>query len=222
MPTMKSMNSPLASICPARAARLLAVAALLSGAAFGALAQYKIVGPDGKVTYTDKPPTAGDVRIGNNSVPNGGGASTGVPFETRQAMSKYPVTLYAAKGCGACDGVRTWLRGHAVPFNEVSVSSDQDYLALQARFGETLVPVTTIGSQKLKNYNSAELQSYIEAAGYPKQARLAGYSWPAPVPMTTPRSAPAAAAGPDAATAEAPAAPASPALPPPSKNGIQF
>jgi len=201
--------------------RLATVAALLAGAAVGALAQYKVVGPDGKVTYTDKPPTASDVRIGNNSVPNGGG-SGGIPYETRTAMSKYPVTLYAAKGCGACDSVRTWLRGHAVPFNEVAVSTDQDYLALQARFGETLVPVTTIGTQKLKNYNSAELQSYIEAAGYPKQARLVGYTWPAPVPMTTPRAAAPATTDPQAATTDPAAAPATPQLPPPSKNGIQF
>jgi glutaredoxin len=220
MPTMNLLHT---SPAMSRSTRLLGVAALLAGAAFGALAQYKIVGPDGQVTYTDKPPTASDVRIGNNSVPKDPG-SGGIPYETRQAMARYPVTLYAAKGCNACDNVRTWLRGHAVPFNEVSLSTDNDYLALQARFGETLVPVTTIGGQTLKNYNSADLQSYIEAAGYPKQARLVGYNWPAPVPMTTPpRVAPAtAAADPNATTADPAAQPAKPVPPPPSKNGIQF
>jgi glutaredoxin len=213
---MNLLNTSSATTRSAQAARLLAVAALLAGTAFGALAQYKIVGPDGQVTYTDKPPAAGDVRIGNNSVPKGGSATGGMPYETRQAMQRYPVTLYAAKGCNACDSVRTWLRSRGVPFNETSVSTDSDYVALQARFGEKLVPVVTIGSQKLTNYNSADLQSYIEAAGYPKQASLAGYSWPAPTPLTTPRLAPAATPDPDPAPTPAPA------MPQPSKNGIQF
>src|ERR1700712_2477096 len=168
MPTMNLLHTSSVKTRPAHAARLLAVAALLGGSAFGALAQYKIVGPDGQVTYTDKPPTSGDVRIGNNSVPKDPGTSSGIPFETRQAMSRYPVTLYAAQGCAACANVRSWLRSHAIPFSEYAVATDTDYLAMQTRFGETLVPVTTIGAQKLRNYNSAELQSYIDAAGYPK------------------------------------------------------
>ena len=60
MPTMKKLN--ILSSAVARPTRLAAVAMLLCGVTVGALAQYKIVGPDGKITYTDKPPTAQDIK----------------------------------------------------------------------------------------------------------------------------------------------------------------
>jgi glutaredoxin len=217
MPTMNNLKSTSSAASRStRFARLAAVAALLGGAAVGALAQYKIVGPDGKVTYTDKPPTAADIRAGGNSAP-ATSSSGGIPYETRQAMSRYPVTLYASKSCAPCDSARSWLRQHAVPFNEYSLSTNADFLAAQQRFGDNTVPVTTIGSQTLKGYSPNDLQSYIDAAGYPRQGRLTGYSWPAAMPLA-PRSAPTPA--PVAATA-APSAPAS-LLPPPSESGIQF
>ena len=58
MPTMNNLKTnSCTAIRPTRLARLAAVALLLGGVTVGALAQYKIVGPDGKITYTDKPPT---------------------------------------------------------------------------------------------------------------------------------------------------------------------
>jgi glutaredoxin len=202
-----------------RLARLAAVALLLGGAAFGALAQYKIVGPDGKVTYTDKPPTPQDIRPSKGTAAPAG--ANGLPLETRQAMQKYPVTLYATKSCTGCDQARQLLRQRGVPFSEYSLSTDADYMALQARFGGTTLPVITIGSQPMKGYSTNDLQSYLDAAGYPAQARLAGYSWPPATPLT-PRPALAPVATNEAdEPAPAPSAPAS-LLPPPSKNGIQF
>lgn len=213
MNNLKTTSS--AASRPTRFARLAAVAALLGSAAVGALAQYKIVGPDGQVTYTDKPPSQADVRLAKDAP----AASTtgGLPYETRQAMARYPVTLYASKSCAPCDSTRNWLRQHAIPFNEYSLNTSADFLAAQQRFGDNTVPVTTIGNQAVKGFSSNDLQSYIDAAGYPKQGRLVGYSWPAAMPLA-PRSAPAPA--PVAATA-APSAPAS-LLPPPSQSGIQF
>ena len=216
------MNLLPASSSTSRAiatARLLAVAALLGGAAVGALAQYKIVGPDGRVTYTDKPPTASEIRPGNAPDASAPSATGGLPYETRQAMGRYPVTLYASTKCPACDSVRGWLKSHGVPFTEYALSNDNDFRTLQSRFGDTSVPVTTIGSQRLKAFNPTELQSYLDAAGYPKQVQLVGYRWPAPVPLTSPRNNPPPAA---TADAEASSAPAGPVLPPPATNGIQF
>jgi len=203
---------------PTRLARLAAVALLLGGTTAAALAQYKIVGPDGKVTYTDKPPTAQDIKV-----PSGNGASAsgspGVPYATRQAMAKYPVTLYAGKNCSPCDQARQALRQRGVPFNEYSVSSDADITALQSRFGEATMPVISVGAQAMKGYSPNDLSSYLDAAGYPAQAKLVGYTWPAAAPLAPP-GAPVAAQSGDATPAAAPA-PAS-VLPPPSKSGIQF
>ena len=200
-----------------RPARLGLLAVLLAGAATGAFAQYKIVGPDGKVTYTDKPPTAADMRSakGTGTAPAGGNG--GMPYETRQAMTKYPVTLYASASCDGCDKARQALRQRGVPFSEYSVSSNADVQALQSRFGDSTVPVLSIGSQAVKGFSAPSLASYLDAAGYPAQAHLSGYSWPAAQPLTSP--APVAAK--PVAPVAAPSAP-EPLLPPPSKSGIQF
>ena len=205
-----------------RLARLAAVALLLGGSAVGALAQYKIVGPDGKVTYTDKPPTPQDIRPSKGAADSVGG---GIPFETRQAMTKYPVTLYSTKNCSGCDHARQALRQRGVPFNEYSVTTESDFGAFQTRFGGSTFPVVVIGSQTVKGYSSTDLSGYLDAAGYPAQGHLAGYTWPAAAPLAprsaTPATAATAAADSDDAPAPAPA-PAPPLLPPPSKNGIQF
>ena len=200
--------------CSNRLARLAAVAMLLGGAAAGALAQYKIVGPDGKVTFTDKPPTAAEIKLptGNASTDS---ASNGMPYETRQAVAKYPVTLFSTKNCQGCDMARQALRQRGVPFNEYSVSTNADFVALQSRFGSTASPVVQIGSQSMKGYSSADLASYLDAAGYPAQARLTGYNWPAAQPLAP---APAAVATQPVPGSSTPGS----VLPPPSKNGIQF
>lgn len=198
--------------------RAATVALLLGGAAAGALAQYKIVSPDGKVTYTDKPPAAADIRLNNGPAGTANsGAATGMPYETRQAMGRYPVSLYGAKGCGPCDEARDALRKRGVPFTEYSITTNADIAALQSRFGSGTLPVITIGSQTMKGYSRNDLQGYLDAAGYPAQARLGGYRWPQAVALAPPAAAPVTANAP----AAAPSAPAS-LLPPPSESGIQF
>jgi glutaredoxin len=200
----------------ARVARLAVAAALLAGAATGASAQYKIVGPDGSVTYTDKPPAAADVHVGNQGV-NGSGTA-GVPFDVQKAMQRYPVTLFAAKGCAPCDQARSWLKSHNIPFSEYSVETNSDIEALKSRFGEPQLPVVTIGGQSMKGFNAADLQGYLDAAGYPKQARLSGYNWPAATPLAPIKAVPAPAQVAQPAPAPAPA----PIAPPASRTGIQF
>ena len=217
MPTMNNLKPVFSAASRStRRLRLATVAMLLGGAAVGALAQYKIVGPDGKVTYTDKPPTAADIRL-NSGTPAPSNTAGGLPYETRQAMGKFPVALYAAKGCAPCDQARDALRKRGVPYSEYSVNMDADIAALQSRFSSSTVPVITIGSQTMKGYSSNDLQGYLDAAGYPAQVRLPGYRWPQAVALAPPAADTTAANQP----AAAPSAPAS-LLPPPSKSGIQF
>ena len=140
-------------------------------------------------------------------------------FETRQAMTKYPVTLYATKSCPSCDQARQALRQRGVPFNEYSVTTESDYNAFQSRFGGSTFPVLAIGSQTIKGYSPLDLSGYLDAAGYPAQGRLAGYSWPAAAPLA-PRSATPATASADA-DEPAPAASVpskAPVVPPPTRT----
>jgi glutaredoxin len=169
-------------------ARPLAAAAaifLAAGAHFDASAQqiYKIVGPDGRITFSDKPPADPSVKATTASVVtlNGGGASlAGLPFELRQAAGRYPVTIYTSPGCQTCATGRSLLLSRGIPFSERTIASKEDGEALTRLAGTSNVPVLTIGAQQLRGFSDAEWTSFLDAAGYPKTSLLPPSYVPAP------------------------------------------
>lgn len=201
-----------------RSLGLVAAALGLAALATPAFAVYKIVGPDGKVTYSDTPPPSGNTNVRAVSVGSGGGGApnlSGLPYELQQAATKYPVTLYSTSGCRPCDAGRQLLKQRGVPFAEktlAATAADQAALQNLTGGGGTL-PVLTVGQQQIKGVTPSEWHGYLDAAGYPRESKLpASYRAPSPTPLVTPApaAAPADAAAPGATTeANAPAAPAS-------------
>jgi glutaredoxin len=198
--------------------------------ALPAQAQYKIVAPDGSVTYTDRPPA--DARL--NVTPLGrtpvGVATTGapsaqpLPLELRQPAQRYPVTLYTAAECSACDTARQWLQQRGVPYSERLVITEADARALTELIGARTVPALTIGAQPLRGFAAQEWGAFIDAAGYPRENRLPrGWQPPpaTPVGPEEPRPAATPAAPPAPATPSRPPSPA-PAAPPPAPGGLRF
>ena len=194
---------------------------------------YRIVGPDGKVTFSDRPPPASGASSSAstaNAASAGGAASAGLPFELRQVAAKYPVTLYTSDNCAPCISARSLLTTRGVPFAEKTVSTADDSQALQRISGETSLPLMTIGSQQLKGFSDAEWTQYLNAAGYPPSSVLpSSYRFPPATPLVAVTAAPAATApasdaAASTATIKAPAA--RPVRPPanPSDNpsGIRF
>jgi glutaredoxin len=182
----------------------------------GVWAQYKVVGPDGRITYTDKPPAAG---ANAPSGANGGVDSAAtLPLVVRQAVAKYPVTLFTSKDCAPCDQGRQLLQGRGVPYSESRIDTPADIEALARSTGSRSLPTLRIGTQVLKGLTSADWGDYLTAAGYPRTSQLpANYRFADPAPLTTPTAAPAAPqpAAPQPGNAPAPA----PAPPP---TGIRF
>ena len=194
---------------------------------------FRIVGPDGKVTFSDRPPAASGASAGAgtaNAASPSGAASAGLPFELRQVAGKYPVTLYTSDNCAPCSSARSLLTTRGVPFAEKTVSTADDTQALQRISGETSLPFVTIGSQQLKGFSDAEWTQYLTAAGYPPASVLpASYRFPAATPLVAVTAAPAAAApardaAASSAAVKAPAA--RPVRPPANTNdnpsGIRF
>lgn len=200
---------------------LLAATALLALAAPSLQAQaiFRIVGPDGRVTFSDQPPAPTEKATALS--PSGRAAtaaattSGGLPFELRQIANKYPVTLYTGDGCEPCNTGRAMLTTRGIPFNERTVTTPQDAEVLQRFSGQNSLPVLTIGGQRLNGFWNSEWNQYLDAAGYPPQSRLpTGYRNPPPsplAPLPKPIEAPA-----DAAQANAPAAADTTPLPPPA------
>ncbi len=210
-----------------------AIAGLTGLLAAGALAPlhaqqvYRIVGPDGKVTFSDKPPLDAKANA-QTTTPSGaasGSAGPALPFELRNVVSRFPVTLYTGPNCAPCGSGRNLLSGRGIPFNERTVSTNDDLDALQRLSGSTGLPFLTIGGQQLKGYSEVEWGQFLDAAGYPKTSVLpAGYRAAPAAPLVAvqaPRPAPVPAAAPTAAAPPAPA-PTTPGPTPDNPAGIRF
>jgi glutaredoxin len=199
-----------------RAALVVALGALFT--ALPAQALYKVVGPDGKVTYTDRltGPESGKVTplsaTGSTATD-----SAALPPELQKAVERYPVTLFITADCAPCDNARALLRQRGIPHNEKIVQSGDDADALQRLTGTRDVPTLLIGVQAVPGLSPESWNAYLNAAGYPRESKLpAGYEFPAPLPMRTGVAVSAPAVAPPTST-DAPAAP-----PLRNANGIRF
>ena len=194
--------------------RTLLICALAAGAVEPPLLQaqqiYRIVGPDGRVTFADRspPPSANSVKTGEGSAPrpSGNDALAALPYELRQVALKYPVVLYTAGNCAPCAAGRALLAIRGVPSIEKTVATTADKDALQRLSGGSSLPFLTIGSQRLNGFSDVEWTEFLSAAGYPKSSALpAGYRLPAPTPLVAVAAAPAGDAMPAEAVRPAPA-----------------
>lgn len=208
---------------------ILALAALVVAASVQAQPVYRIVGPDGKVTFSDRAPEVAQPGAHTSTVtPTESATSTStLPFDLRQVAQRFPVTLYSGDKCAPCDSARSMLSTRGIPFSERTVNTNEDVEALQRLSGNTNLPFATIGGQQLSGYSATEWAQYLDAAGYPKQSQLpANYRRAAPMPLVAVTPAQAASKPAAATTTARPrqrpptAAPSGPT--PSNPAGIQF
>lgn len=185
---------------------------------------YRIVGPDGKVTFSDKPPVDEKSKVSTAGANAGASASAGsLPFELRQVVNKYPVVLYTGANCPPCDSGRALLTGRGIPFSERTITTKEDQDKLRRLAGDASLPYLTIGSQRLRGFSDTEWIQYLDAAGYPKNSVLpASYKRPDPAPLVALQKPAAPASAPKAEDTTAPT-PTPPSGPNPSNPaGITF
>lgn len=200
---------PHTSVLSLPVALLVGAAALST--AVPAWALYKVVGPDGKVTYTDRAPQSAPAQaLKADGTP---APAERLPYALQQVVSRYPVVLYTGRNCGPCDAGRQMLKARGVPFTEKTVTTAEDAKALQRAENTDGLPVLRIGPRQLQGYAHNEWVSYLDAAGYPAQSTLpASYQWPAPQPLVPVTPAPAS-------ESTTPAAEPAPAVPAGSNGG---
>lgn len=188
---------------------------------------YRIVGPDGRITFSDKPPTT-PAKVTELSADgaNVGDATAALPYELRRVANKYPVTLFTSKECAPCDEGRTMLRSRGIPFAEKTINTNEDAESLKRLADTSSLPLLTVGGQQIKGYSAPEWTQYLTAAGYPEKSKLpASYHYSDPSPLVTIK-APAAPVAPTESAAPSSRTPAT-ATPSPRTNpnnpaGIQF
>ena len=208
---------------------LLAATALI-GTVATAQQVYRIVGPDGRITYSDQAPAQAAANgkaapaTATSRVPGAAGDVNALPFELRQLASRYPVTLYTGPNCEPCASGRAMLAGRGIPFTEKTITNTPDLETFKRLFDATSVPLLTVGGQQIKGYSDAEWGRYLDAAGYPKTSLLPSGYRPGPAtPMVAVQAAPATPVDAGSAQAQAPAAsPSPPATPATNPAGIRF
>ena len=212
------------------AALLLPALLVTAGTAF---AQYKVVGPDGRVTYTDRPPTGAAAAPAAPTPTVAPAAATpaaagtpvaALPLPLREVATRFPVTLFAAPECAPCDDGRRYLQERGVPFIEKLADANIDREVWRQAAGSSEAPVLLVGQQLLRGYSPAAWASYLDSAGYPAASVLPrSYRAPAPqrfgAPTPPPERAPAARA---AAQAPAPTPAAPPPPPANAASGFRF
>jgi glutaredoxin len=210
---------------PSRLALLSAMAMLALGILqVQAQPIYKIVGPDGRISFSDQPPA--NTSKATALSPGGRSATDsvavgGLPFELRQIASKYPVTLYTGAECEPCNSGRSLLNARGIPFNERTVTTTEDAEALQRLNNQKSLPLLTIGDKRLSGFLSSQWNEYLDAAGYPAGSQLpAGYRNPAATPLAPSSKPPEAERSPD--TAPPPPPPPAQAITPDNPTGIRF
>jgi glutaredoxin len=170
-------------LAAAGALALVAAAASLPTDA-GAQQIFKIVGPDGRITFSDRQPADPAAKASPATVVGMEGAAatpvSSLPFEVRQAASRYPVTIYTSPGCSTCARGRALLQSRGIPFSEKTLATKEDADALMRLTGAASLPVLTIGSQQLQGFSDSEWTQFLDAAGYPKTSQLPSAYVPAP------------------------------------------
>ncbi|CAC9683568.1 glutaredoxin domain-containing protein [Delftia tsuruhatensis] len=176
----------------------IALALIATALPAGAQQVYRIVGPDGKVTFSDRPAQSAQQQAA--PAVQAAGAADGnasLPYSLRQITARFPVTLYTSSDCAPCDSARQLLQSRGIPFSERLVQTEADATALQKISGKNSLPFGTIGKQFIDGFSASEWTQYLDAAGYPQSSQLPPrYKRPPAQPLTTPPPAQAAAAKP--------------------------
>ncbi len=183
---------------PSRPCRLAPRACtLLLGLALAATAVhaqgiYRIVGPDGSVSFTDRPPAAA-ARIEPLGRAGAAPAAPALPPGLREVAARFPVVLYTVPQCAPCDRGRQLLRARGIPHEERVADPQTDAEAWLRALGSTDAPGLTVGAQVLRGFGEDEWHTTLDLAGYPRQSRLpANRPHPAPLPLVARPAQPAA------------------------------
>lgn len=151
---------------------VLAGAALLTAASAGAQTTYRWIDKNsGQTVFSDQAPPADAKQV----VKQTGAAQVDdpqLPYATRQAADKFPVTLYTTANCvEACQQARSLLNARGIPFAEKMLKSEQEFAELARLLGgEAGVPSLLVGQQSLRGLADDAWNNLLDLAGYPKSA----------------------------------------------------
>ncbi|HEY7758498.1 MAG TPA: glutaredoxin family protein [Burkholderiales bacterium] len=142
---------------------LLAVGACTLPAA---AAVYKWTDADGRVHYSDSPPSdrkAAQVKIKVNSI---SGPAVVSALKGGPPAAKERVRIYTTTWCGYCKKAKAQLAARQVAFDEIDVEASDSGRREFASLGGRGVPMILVGSQRMDGYDAGRLDAMLQSAGY--------------------------------------------------------
>ena len=149
----------------------IGLATLLCSAAAGAQTLYKIVGADGKITYSDRQPDDNKGKALKIAVP---------PAASPQAQQT-KVVLYSAAWCGYCTKAKAYMTAAHIRFEEIDVDTAYGRSAFARASGSAPssgnarvggIPYLVMGEQKQRGYSPQGYDRFF--ASLREQARRPG------------------------------------------------
>lgn len=147
-------------------------AALLLPAVAG---MYKIVGPDGRVSYADTPPAdaksarVSEFKVKSYSGPAVAGSLAALP--DWQAILRRPlaeqgarrggVVMFSAAWCGYCQRAKRYMDAKGVAYDEIDIDKDARGKEEHQRLGARGVPFFVVGSKTLAGFSEAALDKLL-------------------------------------------------------------
>lgn len=154
---------------------LLLTLAGIAATSASAQGLYRWEDKNGRVTYSDTPPpkdakSQTQKKLGDNIV-----EQEKLPFATKAAQEKNPVTLYVTNCGEPCTEARAMLSKRGIPFSEKNPASDPAAAAkLKEIAGGLDVPTMTVGTNAQKGFLESSWTAALDAAGYPKTNAVLG------------------------------------------------
>lgn len=147
------------------ARNLLIAAAIAAGN--GAIADnvYRSISPDGRVTYSDQPPTTGKIQtifsfenLPASPVPEALRQDAEARIKKRLASATSPTTgtyLYSASWCGYCSKAKAYLAGKGIPYQEIDIDTPDGKESYSAAGGGRGIPLLLRKGQRVQGFSTA-------------------------------------------------------------------
>ena len=139
---------------------------------------YKVVGVDGKVTYTDQPPAD---RKSTTTLQFADAPTTKLPesvlkyqaelaksLQNRLAQAKKidatgTPTLFSAVWCGYCTGAKAYLGARRITYREIDIDTPDGGRAYFEAGGQRGVPLIIADGKRLSGFSSAAYDHFFSA-----------------------------------------------------------
>lgn len=124
---------------------------------------YKVIGADGKVSYTDKDPQSATAKTEKLKIQTYAGA----PSVSSYNGSVRKVTMLSAQWCGVCRQARAYMVSRKITFEEWDIDQSEFARSKMREVGAKGVPVILVGKQKMVGFSPEGLDDMLQKAGVP-------------------------------------------------------